>query len=97
MKKNQCLRRQAWIEPVPIVYRYPARDALAEAAAAKIRLGECVTSEDSPEFASPERDAPLPSTHEQLRGESERRAQAWQADWDVLAYDPSRKPRSRIH
>ena len=86
-----------WIEPVQIVYGYPKHQACAQAADGKIRLGGCVIAEEWPEFASPERDGPLPSTHEQLRGESERRAQAWQAEWHLFAYDPSPKPGSRIH
>ncbi len=55
-----CRRCRATIRPVPIVYGMPGAELWAEAEAGRVRLGGCVVEPESPDFACPACDAPLP-------------------------------------
>ena len=55
-----CPRCHAQIQPVPIVYGLPTREAWLEAQSGRIRLGGCVIGDESPDYACPECDALLP-------------------------------------
>jgi hypothetical protein len=41
------------IEPLPVVFGYPAHETFEEAEAGKIRLGGCVVGPDDPTLACP--------------------------------------------
>jgi rubrerythrin len=55
-----CPRCRAEIVPVPIVYGYPSPELFLEADAGKVKLGGCIVGDESPDFACPACDAPLP-------------------------------------
>lgn len=59
-----CPRCRAEIQPVPIVYGYPAPEAMREADAGRIRLGGCMIGDESPEFECPACGGPLPFSSE---------------------------------
>lgn len=59
-ESRTCPRCGVEIEPVPIVYGLPTREAWLEAQSGRIRLGGCVIGDESPDYACPACDALLP-------------------------------------
>ena len=55
-----CPRCRAEIRPVPIVYGLPDSKLMVDAEAGRIRLGGCIVGAESPDYACPECEAPLP-------------------------------------
>lgn len=58
--QRTCPRCKAEIEPVPIVYGYPTSELWDEALTGRVQLGGCMVGDESPDYACPACEAPLP-------------------------------------
>ena len=64
MDEKICPRCGESVKPVPIVYGLPGVDLWEQAQRGDVRLGGCVIGDESPDYACPNCDAPLPYVDE---------------------------------
>ena len=60
-----CPRCGESVKPVPIVYGLPGPEMIEQAERRQIRLGGCVVGDESPDYACPACEAPLPYVNEE--------------------------------